>query len=341
MPQIITLKGVTRNSTSNLVSLRCSADLASGPYANKYYMPLLAGEESTKYQSNGTVDLGDGAGAENVVIRAGYPYMIRPYVLCSSTGAKQAVEKNNLGKQVLTRYTFKQAASGIYRDGCYEEIGGIITGEPSKFAKPYEGHKVQAINDTPGEAAGPLNHTNNMPYNYTFIGQFWKQDLPLNSFYMSGHKWYHYTTKNSAYYWNPYLCIITVSNEDTSSPYYFRTATDNDAEANTTTATILPQEVAKDEKGHAVFNRQMEIRFKDGLDDSFTSSARMYQFVFEDDIMDFEPDGQATAIEVLDGVRIAPVHGKVYNMAGQYVGNSLEGLSKGMYIVNGKKYVIK
>lgn len=334
MPQIITLKGVARNSTSNLVSLRCSKDLASGEKANTYYNPA-----TESYDSNGTIDLG-GAAPENVVIRAGYPYMIRPYVLCSSTGVKQAVEKNNLGKQVLTRYTFKEAASGINRAGCYEEIGGKITGEKSKFAKPWEGHKVQAISEGSGNSA-PLNHKNNMPYNYTFIGQFWKQDLPLNSFYMSGYKWYHYTTKNSAYYWNPYLCIITVSNEDTSSPYYFRTATKNDAEANTTTATILPEEVAKDEKGHAVFNRQMEIRFRDGLDDSFTSSARMYQFVFEDDIMDFEPDGQATAIEVLDGVRIAPVHGKVYNMAGQQVGNSLEGLSKGMYIVNGKKYVIK
>ena len=334
MPQIITLKGVARNSTSNLVSLRCSKDLASGEKAKTYYNPA-----TTYYDDNGTIDLG-GAAPEKVVIRAGYPYMIRPYVLCSSTGDKQAVEKNNLGKQVLTRYTFKEAASGIHRDGCYEEIGGKITGETSKFAKPWEGHKVQAVSEGSGDSE-PLKHTNGKPFNYTFIGQFWKQDLPLNSFYMSGHKWYHYTTKNSAYYWNPYLCIITVSDEDTSSPYYFRTATDNNADANTTTATILPQEVAADEKGHAVFNRQMEIRFKDGLDDSFTSSARMYQFVFEDDIMDFEPDGQATAIEVLDGVRIAPVHGKVYNMAGQQVGNSLEGLSKGMYIVNGKKYVIK
>ena len=29
--------------------------------------------------------------------------------------------------------------------------------------------------------------------------------------------------------------------------------------------------------------------------------------------------------------------GKVYNLNGQYVGNSLEGLKKGVYVVNGKK----
>lgn len=347
MPQIVTLKSVLRNSSSNTVTLYCSKDLASGDYKNKYYMPNATGEESAKYQSNGTVDLGEGAGDENIVIRAGYPYMIRPYVLCTSEGEKQAVAGNNLGKQVLTRYTFKEAASGIsnnanaHHEDCFEAIGGQKTKEPSKFAKPYENHKVQAYSDA--ENSEPLMHGNTgKKYNYTFIGQFWKQFLPLNSFYMSNHTWYHYTVQTTGYYWNPYLCIIMVSDEDSDkADAQFRTPKDNNAEAGTTEATILPEETGVDNKGHAVFDRQMEIRYRNGLSDLFTTNARMYQFVFEDDIMDFEPDGQATAIEVLDGVRIAPVHGKVYNMAGQQVGNSLEGLSKGMYIVNGKKYVIK
>ena len=347
MPQIVTLKSVLRNSSSNTVTLYCSKDLASGDYKNKYYMPNATGEESAKYQSNGTVDLGEGAGDENIVIRAGYPYMIRPYVLCTKEGVKEAVAGNNLGKQVLTRYTFKEAASGIsnnanaHHEDCFEAIGGQKTKEPSKFAKPYENHKVQAYSDA--ENSEPLMHGNTgKKYNYTFIGQFWKQFLPLNSFYMSNHTWYHYTVQTAGYYWNPYLCIIMVSDEDSAeADAQFRTPKDNNAEAGTTEATILPEETGVDNKGHAVFDRQMEIRYRNGLSDLFTTNARMYQFVFEDDIMDFEPDGQATAIEVLDGVRIAPVHGKVYNMAGQQVGNSLEGLSKGMYIVNGKKYVIK
>lgn len=33
--------------------------------------------------------------------------------------------------------------------------------------------------------------------------------------------------------------------------------------------------------------------------------------------------------------------GKVYNLNGQYVGNTLGGLAKGLYIMNGKKYVVK
>ena len=33
--------------------------------------------------------------------------------------------------------------------------------------------------------------------------------------------------------------------------------------------------------------------------------------------------------------------GKVYNLNGQFVGISLEGLAKGVYVMNGKKYIVK
>lgn len=51
-------------------------------------------------------------------------------------------------------------------------------------------------------------------------------------------------------------------------------------------------------------------------------------------------DGNATGIEDLvnDGVK---ANGRVYNLNGQYVGNSLNGLQPGLYIQNGKKIVVK
>ena len=51
-------------------------------------------------------------------------------------------------------------------------------------------------------------------------------------------------------------------------------------------------------------------------------------------------DGTATGIEdlVIDGVK---ANGRVYNLNGQYVGNSLNGLQPGIYIQNGKKIVVK
>lgn len=51
-------------------------------------------------------------------------------------------------------------------------------------------------------------------------------------------------------------------------------------------------------------------------------------------------DGTTTGIEdlVIDDVK---ANGRVYNLNGQYVGNSLNGLQPGIYIQNGKKIVVK
>ena len=51
-------------------------------------------------------------------------------------------------------------------------------------------------------------------------------------------------------------------------------------------------------------------------------------------------DGTATGIEdlVIDS---AKANGRVYNLNGQYVGNSINGLQPGLYIQNGKKIVVK
>lgn len=46
--------------------------------------------------------------------------------------------------------------------------------------------------------------------------------------------------------------------------------------------------------------------------------------------------GELTGIDAVDNSE-AVMTGKVYNLNGQYVGNSLEGLKKGVYVVNGKK----
>lgn len=48
-------------------------------------------------------------------------------------------------------------------------------------------------------------------------------------------------------------------------------------------------------------------------------------------------DGETTGINSIETE--ATVNGKVYNQNGQYVGNSLNGLKKGIYVVNGKKVI--
>lgn len=47
-----------------------------------------------------------------------------------------------------------------------------------------------------------------------------------------------------------------------------------------------------------------------------------------------------TGISQVESIKKA-LQGKVYNLQGQCVGSSLQGLSKGVYIINGKKVIIK
>lgn len=49
---------------------------------------------------------------------------------------------------------------------------------------------------------------------------------------------------------------------------------------------------------------------------------------------------QTTGISQVEGIKQA-LQGKVYNLQGQYVGKSPKGLSKGVYMINGKKVIIK
>ena len=49
---------------------------------------------------------------------------------------------------------------------------------------------------------------------------------------------------------------------------------------------------------------------------------------------------QTTGISQIEDIKKA-LQGKVYNLLGQCVGSSLQGLSKGVYIINGKKVIIK
>lgn len=52
-------------------------------------------------------------------------------------------------------------------------------------------------------------------------------------------------------------------------------------------------------------------------------------------------DGIKTDIQMVDGLDMLNATNKVYNMHGQYVGNNLKGLPKGVYIVNKQKIFIK
>ena len=87
-----------------------------------------------------------------------------------------------------------------------------------------------------------------------------------------------------------------------------------------------------------------EITLKNGDDFASTSSVKNYtndsQFGFAAPMW---KDDATMIIRIDDDSVEQPVNGVkgVFNMNGQFMGNSVDGLQKGIYIVNGKKMVIK
>lgn len=360
MPDIRQLSSVTRkaaaNGKPNIVMLRMTKNLWENPTAgytgylqithntNSVTTQLVSAEP---YNASSTID-------DRLSLIGGRPYIIKAYKRKQVVdGVDQfKIKGQNLGKYVLERYADQFGIeSSIVQNTkyesyeCFEQLG---SGDlPSlRFAKPYEKHRVQAVRD--GEDGAYLTYetdengqTVTKKYYYTMVGQFWQQPLPQYCLYMSKGNWYRYTNTSLGYTWDPYKCVIMATQElvkvegDKHYGEGFRRGADDEY-------TNYPQ---VEEGTTDLIKTEFKLGFLDGRDDDdfeANGTHSKYMFTFDDDIVEIDADGnEYTAIEQIDGETIMPVNAKVYNMSGQYVGTSLQGLSKGLYIVNGKKYIVK
>jgi hypothetical protein len=182
---------------------------------------------------------------------------------------------------------------------------------------PCEKHQIIAV-------GGGVNLTEKVgdvekPYLYNFMGTYKDRTMPKYSYYIGkdkssgAHKFFRSTSAKKK--WNAYSAIIAPLGEAT---YEVKTVDKSQ------TVVMVYSEEAHD-------------------DTRIINAPSRYQFVFADggveDLTGVEDE--ATSIETLDGELVSVPAGKIYNLGGQYVGSSLEGLSKGLYIVNGKKFVVK
>jgi hypothetical protein len=336
LPEIRTLHTVDRypgtSGTTNVIRFSMTKNLTTAPKVSGRY-DYLAIDNSEDEPENSYEDCGLNAAGEKIVIKGGHPYYIRPYL-------QSGITVKNLGKYVMSRYgdKFKQTASCANNNETMEYLGGSGTNLATlKFAKPFEEHKIQAFHHETSKDGYATHSGTNKKYYYTFIGQFWDQKLPRYCYYtLEGTGQWYRLASNKNYTWNAYKCVILctqeVEDEHTTSGHF---RNNENGHSNYPSVTTVGTQ-------NDLLNGTLKIEFLDGIDDyDFVNSARETMFIFDDDIVDVGDGSETTAIDTLDGERILPATGKVYNMNGQHVGNSLNGLPKGMYIVNGKKYVIK
>lgn len=368
MPDIRQLHSVTRKkgtgSQNNIVFLRLTRNLYDKSTGHTDYLEFNnnATPQTITYSDAQPSNQSYSMGTQRCLV-GGRPYVIKAYKRKKINEAgvdEYKIPGQNIAKAILTRYADQFGAdASCVMNGLYEQLGNgdLLT---LRFAKPYEEHKVQAVRD--GEGSAYLTYDNNgntYKYYYTMIGQFWQQPLPQYCLYMSRGDWYRYTDTSKGYTWDPYKCVIMATQEIEASAVTEGPAVGTEGyDFIETEPTVLRNhmggkfrdfltskfpKVQADTKDLLKWN--FELRFLNGRDDDDfdgNGTSAKFMFVFDDDIVEIDDEGnEFTAIEMLDGEMIMPVNARVYNMSGQYVGNSLEGLSKGLYIVNGKKYIVK
>ena len=277
-PHVCEFTGVKRDYSKGKIVLKFDNDV--------YY----------NYDANGNEI--DTKGDNDVVIKAGVPYLLQPDFEVESNGklncypAQQVLKSNKCGAQT-----------------------------PSELMDLAKNHVVD-VTAVDGE-----NHTLD-GYKYTFVGSFWPTEMPQYAYFLA---WYKEKNIATFYWqaeqpkgkmnWNPYTAIIGCNWSDRQ---FFIPPTGSLGNVHWFTLNA---------DGKSVFG-----------DDSFDTSNGAGAKGNGPENVSIEAAGNTTdgITKVHFGDRtIEMFHGKVYNLNGQYVGDSLEGLPKGIYIAAGKKYVVK
>ena len=282
LPNLCTLWKVVRNSSTNQISLWFTDNL------------VKAGKDWDRETSK-MVEPETNAYGKKILIKAGYPYLIKPYL---PADVKEEIRAR--AKRILTYRAENNSENARDFDNTFNQ------------KLPYRDWIVQAEDPN----GNKLNTESGEPFNYQFLGTYYTLDLvPKYSYFMANNG-----TKNVWYYnvWEP---------EVYSAPW------------NANTCIVGPMSTLDLEYGKEKKNfTSVTFNFSSN-DDSFTKANRAKL------LMNFGNDGQTTEIvNIEDNGKLVTVPvGTVYNMNGQVVRKnaSLAGLSKGVYILNGKKYIVR
>ena len=343
MPEAHQLYTVVRHTSTgpgdnNSVTLRFTTDLINSQEGTGEYLTFSVSAEKDEISRTAVANNESYDNETRPVLKGGTPYLIKAYKRKGVT-----IKSRNLGDYIMKAHAdeWKQERSCLRHGLKYREYLGTSTDTEETplgtlhFAKPFEHHKIWAADDA--STANYLKHGDGKKYYYAFVGQFWDQKLPKYCFYQGGQNWYRNTSDNN-YVWQAYKCVIMaipVNENDThvSSGKY----------RDETNSNYPHIETGTDDK----LDGTLKIAFSNGLDDNdFPGIGGAPKYIFTDmvteTILEYEDEkGNITSIDNLDGVDTTPKYKKIYNMSGQYMGTSTENLPKGMYIINGKKFVVQ
>lgn len=284
---------------------------------------------------------------DDIVLHKGVPYLIRPFLTKNEDGNYNRqfdILSTGVEGDLYDRIQTSHELSGselnqIIYNGEYTVPAYVINNTNSA-----EGvHDSESVKFTMGDNT-EFDYANNtkITYNgedveaqissdycYTFVGSFFLSLMPKYSYFLGWD-----STKNRAAFW------------------YNAVPNPNEWTWNNETGIILPNFVTAEQEIKITAAEDLNnparwvINLEKGDDFPKTSSVKNHVTAMDFGSSSKLFDGDATVIIKVDNDVIDPssIHFNnkgVYSLSGQYMGNSVEGLQKGIYVVNGKKMVIK
>ena len=231
---------------------------------------------------------------EDVVIKAGYPYMIKPSL---------STEQMTNPKELL-----------VFSDPSYATK---LEGKTAAYKILTTEKNIKARKET---LNGDVDN-----YTYKFIGSFVPYYMPQHSYFLgwdtkqNGVAFFYQAEMPSSNIknWNAYTCVIGVNWDNPT----------------------WVEATAKDVSHWETYTVSGDNMISVSKDDSFPSAAngKITNMQFG--------TGETDAIETvhMGNKTVTFVSGRVYNLNGQVVGENgnIDHLGKGIYVVNGKKFVVK
>lgn len=299
-PDVRSLIQVKRSYKNLKVTLCLSEKL----FTPEHCQEITIGTDGQGYEYTNLTD------EDPIIIKAGMPYLIRPYV---------PVDTNikNIGAYLCAYVSqLKKVEPKLFK---------VIEDSPKSYAVPQEkGVETQALKVDESTESNRVYviKDDGTPCKYNFVGTYVDRFIPQYGYYLGKekgtgkHKFFR-TTKTTTK-WNRYSSIIT----GMSTPNYVNNGAEN----------------AKDIKN-------IELQF-DGITDDLVilkdeqpknnnAGAKKLGIAFDDTGSDFLP----TSIDEIDVEIALPEDNRIYTVNGTRV--AADRLQKGIYIKDGKKIVVK
>lgn len=278
-----------------------------------------------------------GVNDDDVVIHKGVPYLIRPNLSSEDTRQfdikkleypdlyeKLVHEANMSGeeqKQIIYQGQYHVPAFVVNNDANLENVESA-----EKTFTMGDGTKFNYSSGTIKYFGKNVNYDISSDFTYTFLGTFYKSVMPQYCYFLGWDKTLNGGKGGAAFWYN-------LVDDKTADEWNW----------NNGTAIIIPnweKKSATDRLIHSATGSKDPARWiiksLTGDDIAAGTGAKKYSMEFG-----AEMDGVISGVEDVEATKAIINDQKVYNIQGASVGRSLKGLSKGVYILNGKKYVVK